>query len=107
MGSLWTAAPIPVCARHPIVNLGCASSARAVAAVPLSLRGIQATGGSVILELRHRPAGLGYQRQRWPRAVHHIMRFGRSEARLIVEDGEQPTMRQVVVFLIAAILTNQ
>jgi hypothetical protein len=34
------------------------------------------------------------------------MRFGRSEARLIVEDGEQPTLRQVMGFLIAAILTN-
>ena len=60
----------------------------------------------MILELRHRPTGLGYQRQRWPRAVHHIARLGRTEARLIVEDGEQPTLRQVVVFLIASILTN-
>lgn len=60
----------------------------------------------MILELRHRPSGLGYQRQRWPRAVHHIARLGRTEARLIVQDGEQPTVWQVVGFLIASILTN-
>jgi len=60
----------------------------------------------MILELRHRPSGLGYQRQRWPRAVHHIVRLGRTEARLIVEDNEQPTVWQVAAFLIAAILTN-
>jgi CRISPR/Cas system-associated protein Cas5 (RAMP superfamily) len=72
----------------------------------LTRKAVYETLFTMILELRHRPAGLGYQRQRWPRAVHHIARLGRTEARLIVEDGEQPTLRQVVVFLIAAILTN-
>lgn len=64
------------------------------------------TPETMILELRHRPTGLGYQRQRWPRAVHHIARFGRTEARLIVEDGERPTVWQVVGFLVASILTK-
>ena len=61
------------------------------------------TTKTMILEIRHRSTGLGYQRQRWPRAVHHIARLGRTEARLIVQDGEQPTVWQVVGFLIASI----
>lgn len=64
------------------------------------------TPETMILEIRHRSTGLGYQRQRWPRAVHHIARLGRTEARLIVQDGERPTVWQVVGFLIASILTN-
>lgn len=61
------------------------------------------TTTNMILEIRHRSTGFGYQRQRWPRAVHHIARLGRTEARLIVQDGEQPTVWQVVGFLIASI----
>ena len=84
----------------PLIVAPCFSAGEAVGGEPHN------TTNHMILELRHRPAGLGYQRQRWPRAVHHIARLGRTEARLIVEDGEQPTLRQVVGFLIAAIRTN-
>jgi len=49
--------------------------------------------------------GFGYQRQTWPRAVHHIMRVGRTETRLIVEDGEMISPLSIAALLIGGLFS--
>jgi hypothetical protein len=58
----------------------------------------------MILESRPISLGFGYERRAWPRAVHHVARLGRREARLIVEDGESVGVLAVVAFLVAGLL---
>ena len=59
----------------------------------------------MILETRKKPSGFGYQRQTWPRAVHHIMRVGRTETRLIVEDGEMISPLAIAALLIGGLFS--
>jgi hypothetical protein len=58
----------------------------------------------MILESRTILFGLGYERRAWPRAVHHVLRVGRREARLIVEDGESVGVLALAAFLVAGLL---
>jgi hypothetical protein len=59
----------------------------------------------VSLEIRKKSAGFGYQRQTWPRAVHHIVRVGRTETRLIVETGEMISPLAIVSLLIGGLFS--
>ena len=59
----------------------------------------------MILESRPVLFGFGYERKAWPRAVHHVVRLGSREARLIVEDGESVGVLAVVTFLVAGLLS--
>lgn len=43
---------------------------------------------NTLLEVRRRPIGFGYSQQNWLETVHHIVRVGTLEARLIVPRGE-------------------
>lgn len=57
----------------------------------------------MILEVRNRPAGLGYQRQRWPKATHHIVRLGNREVRVIVTLDETANPAGLIALIIAGI----
>jgi hypothetical protein len=59
----------------------------------------------VSLEIRKKSVGFGYQRQTWPRAVHHIVRVGRTETRLIVETGEMISPLAIVSLLIGGLFS--
>ena len=59
----------------------------------------------MILESRPVLFGFGYERKAWPRAVHHIVRLGPREARLIVEDHESVGVVAIVAFLVAGLLS--
>lgn len=58
----------------------------------------------MILECRSKPWGIGYARQAWPKANHHVVRVGTREVRVIVEQGESPTIAGVVGLLVAGLL---
>jgi hypothetical protein len=58
----------------------------------------------VILECRSKPWGIGYARQAWPKAHHHITRVGTREVRVIVEHGETPTVPAILGLLVAGLL---
>jgi hypothetical protein len=57
----------------------------------------------MILEVRPREFGLGYQRQRWPRARHHILRIGTREVRVIVTEDATPTVAGIIGLMIAGL----
>lgn len=59
----------------------------------------------MILESRPVLFGFGYERKAWPCAVHHIVRLGSREARLIVEDGESVSVVAICAFLVAGLLS--
>lgn len=59
----------------------------------------------MLLESRIRPVrSLGYQRQQWPAASHYVIRFGRREARVIVENGESVPIVGLVAMLVAGLV---
>ena len=49
------------------------------------------------------PLFLGYQRQRWPQASHHVIRWGSRESRAIVPHGESPRLVGLVALLVSGL----
>jgi hypothetical protein len=58
----------------------------------------------MILETKtNLPFSLGYQRQRWPQASHHVIRWGSRESRAIVPHGESPRLVGLVALLVSGL----
>ena len=57
-----------------------------------------------LLEIRSRPVGFGYRRQRWPLTRHHIVQIGWIEARLIIPHGDSIGLTGCLSVLIAGLL---
>lgn len=61
---------------------------------------------SPLLETSRRPIGLGYTRQVWPQTVHHIVRIGTREARVIVPHGFTPSTLSVASLLVSGLILS-
>ena len=58
----------------------------------------------MILETKtNLPFSLGYQRQQWPQATHHILRIGSTESRAIVPHRESPRLVGLVALLVSGL----
>lgn len=61
---------------------------------------------SILLETSRRPIGLGYTRQVWPQTVHHIVRIGTREARVIVPNEFTPSTLSVVSLIVSGLILS-
>ena len=61
---------------------------------------------SILLETSRRPIGLGYTRQIWPQTVHHIVRIGTREARVIVPTGFAPSTASIVYLIVSGLILS-
>jgi hypothetical protein len=58
------------------------------------------------IEIRPCQPSLGYQRQRWPKTRHHVLRIGTREVRAIVWDGESVRPLGIVALVLASFFTQ-
>ena len=58
----------------------------------------------MILEMRRKALAVGYRRQEWPAARHHVLAVGTIEARLIVPTGERIGVTGIVGLWVAGFL---
>jgi hypothetical protein len=59
----------------------------------------------MIIEIRPCQPSLGYQRQRWPKTRHHVMRIGTREVRAIVDNTESVGVLAIAAMIAASFLT--
>jgi hypothetical protein len=59
----------------------------------------------MIIEIRPCQPSLGYQRQRWPKTRHHVMRIGTREVRAIVDNTESGGVLAIAAMIAASFLT--
>lgn len=58
------------------------------------------------IEVRPCPIAAGYQRQRWPKTRHHIVRLGTREVRLIIGKDESVRPLGLVALIVASFFTS-
>lgn len=58
----------------------------------------------MIIEIRPCQPSLGYQRQRWPKTRHHVMRIGTREVRAIVDNTESVGVLAIAAMIAASFL---